>query len=98
MHTDRCGNTRRQKCCSKGNGKERKIQQFRYRDTTNVEPEMYDIPVITGATGIVTRSLRKHSEAVPGKHSIDTQQKTAILGTSHLLTYLLHGAEPLLKS
>jgi hypothetical protein len=26
------------------------------------------IPVITGATGIVTKSLRKNLEAVPGKH------------------------------
>jgi hypothetical protein len=43
------------------------------------------IPVITGATGIVTRSLRKNLEAVPGKHSIDSPQKTAILGTSHII-------------
>ena len=42
MHADRCGNTRRQKCCAKGSGKEVKIQEFMYRDTTNVEPEMYD--------------------------------------------------------
>jgi hypothetical protein len=28
------------------------------------------IPAIIGATGIVTRSLRKNLEAVPGKHSI----------------------------
>jgi len=42
MHTDRCGNTSRQKCCAKGNGKEVKIQEFVYRDTTNVEPQMYD--------------------------------------------------------
>ena len=28
--------------CAKGSGKEVKIQEFRYRDTTNVEPEMYD--------------------------------------------------------
>ena len=41
------------------------------------------IPVIIGATGTVTRSLRKNLEAVPGKHSIDSLQKTAILGTSH---------------
>jgi len=38
----KCGNTRRQKCCAKGRGKEVKIQEFLYRDTTNVEPEMYD--------------------------------------------------------
>ena len=47
------------------------------------------IPVITGATGIVTRNLRKNLEAVPGKHSIDSQQKTAILGTSHI--YVIRG-------
>jgi len=41
MHTDRCGNTWRQKCRAKGSGKEVKIQEFRYRDTMNVEPEMY---------------------------------------------------------
>jgi hypothetical protein len=29
MHTDRCGNTRRQKCHAKGSGKEVKIQEFR---------------------------------------------------------------------
>jgi hypothetical protein len=43
------------------------------------------IPVIIGATGVVTRSLRKNLEAAPGKHSLDTLQKTAILGTSHII-------------
>ena len=42
MHTDRCGNSRRQKCRAKGSGKEVKIQEFRYRDITKVEPEIYD--------------------------------------------------------
>jgi hypothetical protein len=42
------------------------------------------IPVIIGATGIVTRSLRRNLEAVPGKHSIVSLQKTAVLGTSHI--------------
>jgi len=28
--------------CAKGRGKEVKIQEFVYRDTANVEPEMYD--------------------------------------------------------
>jgi len=42
MHTDRCGNTRRQKCCAKGSGKEVKIQELMCRDTTNAEPEMYN--------------------------------------------------------
>ena len=47
------------------------------------------IPVIIGATGIVTRSLRKNVEAVSGKHSIDSLQKTAILGTSHIIRKVL---------
>jgi PBP1b-binding outer membrane lipoprotein LpoB len=41
MHTDRCGYTCRQKCDAKGSGNEAKLQEFMYRDTTNVEPEMY---------------------------------------------------------
>jgi len=47
------------------------------------------IPIIIGATGIVARSLRKNLEAVPGKHSIDSLQKTAILGTSHIIRKVL---------
>jgi len=42
MHTERRGNTCRQKRHAKGSGKEVKIQEFGCRDTTNVEPEMYD--------------------------------------------------------
>ena len=37
MPTDRCVNTCRQKCCAKGSEKEVKIQEFMYRDTTNVK-------------------------------------------------------------
>jgi hypothetical protein len=55
-----------------------------YGDTTNVGPEMYDY-----TTGIVTRSLRKNLKAVPGKHSIDSLQKTATLGTSHIIRKVL---------
>ena len=47
------------------------------------------IPIIIGATGIVTRSLRKNLEAVPGKHSTGSLQKTAILGTSHIIGKVL---------
>jgi hypothetical protein len=47
------------------------------------------VPVIIGATGIVTRSLRENLEAVPGKHSIDSLQKTAVLGTSHIIRKVL---------
>jgi hypothetical protein len=47
------------------------------------------IPVVTGDKEIVTRDLRKNFEALPGKHSIDSLQKTAILGTSHIIRKVL---------
>jgi hypothetical protein len=33
------------------------------------------IPVTTGATGIVSKSLQKYLETIPGQHSIDSLQK-----------------------
>jgi hypothetical protein len=41
------------------------------------------IPIIIGATEIVTNVLRKNLGTVSEKHSIDSPQKTAVLGTSH---------------
>jgi hypothetical protein len=40
------------------------------------------VPVITGATGKVAKSPKKNLEAVPGKHSIDSLKKTAVMGTT----------------
>jgi hypothetical protein len=39
------------------------------------------IPVVIGATKIITKGLKKNLEAIPGKHSIDSLQKTALVGT-----------------
>jgi hypothetical protein len=47
------------------------------------------IILIIGATGIVTKSLRKNLQAIPGKHSTDSLQQTAILGTSHIIRKVL---------
>jgi hypothetical protein len=47
------------------------------------------IPVIIGATGIVPRGLKKYLETIPGKHSIDSLQKPAVLGTSHNIRKVL---------
>jgi len=47
------------------------------------------IPVVIGARGIVTKGLKKYLETIPGKHSIDSLQKTAILGTSHIIRKVL---------
>ena len=45
--------------------------------------------IIIAVTGIVTRSLKNNLETIPGKHSIDSLQKTAILGTSHTIRKVL---------
>jgi hypothetical protein len=45
------------------------------------------IPI--GATGIVSKSLQKYLETIPGQHSIDSLQKAAILGTSHIIRKVL---------
>jgi hypothetical protein len=34
-------------------------------------------------------NLRKYLEAVPGEHLIDSLQKTAVLGTSHIIRKVL---------
>jgi hypothetical protein len=47
------------------------------------------IPVVIGATGTVTRGFKENLEAIPGKHSIDSLQKTAIMGTSHIILKIL---------
>jgi hypothetical protein len=46
-------------------------------------------PVIIGAAGVVRKSLRKNLEAIPGEHSIDSLQQTAVLGTSHIIWKVL---------
>jgi hypothetical protein len=47
------------------------------------------ITVVTGTTGILTKGLRKNLEVIPGNHSTDSLQKTAILGTSHKIRKVL---------
>jgi hypothetical protein len=90
MHADRCDNSRRQKCRAKGSGKEVKMQEFMYREIQRMwNLKCTILSVIIGATGIVTRrlrKLRKNLEDTPGKHSIDSLQKTAVLGTTHINT------------
>jgi hypothetical protein len=47
------------------------------------------IPVITGATGTISKSCRKYLSNVPGIHKVKELQKTAILGTAHILWKVL---------
>ena len=43
------------------------------------------VPVTTGATGKVKKGFNKLLDDMTGKHSIDSLQKTAVLGTSHII-------------
>ena len=61
---------------------------LKYKDLTielqhmwNVKTKM--LPVITGATGTISQSLRKYVSNIPGNHEVKELQKTAILGTEH---------------
>ena len=47
------------------------------------------VPVITGATGTISKSLRQYLSNVPGKHEIKELQKPAILSTAHKLREVL---------
>jgi hypothetical protein len=47
------------------------------------------MPVIIGATGTISKSFRKYVSNIPGKHEAKELQKTAILGTEHILWKVL---------
>jgi len=46
-------------------------------------------PVITGDTGKATKCLKSVLKVIPGKHSIDSVQNAAVLGTSHVIRKVL---------
>ena len=47
------------------------------------------IPVLLGATGTISKPFRKYVSYIPGKHEVKELQKTAILGTAHILRKVL---------
>jgi hypothetical protein len=47
------------------------------------------IPVIIGATGTISKSFRKYVSTIPGNRELKKLQKTAILGTAHILRKVL---------
>jgi hypothetical protein len=47
------------------------------------------IPVIIGATGTISKSFRKYISNIPGNREVKELQKTAILGTAHILRKVL---------
>ena len=47
------------------------------------------IPVIIGATGTISKTFRKYVSNIPGNHEVKDLQKTAVLGTAHILRKVL---------
>jgi len=47
------------------------------------------IPVIIGATGTISKSFRNYLSDMPGNYDVKELQKTAILGTAHILRKML---------
>jgi len=67
---------------------------LQYKDLTIEKQPMWNvktkvIPVIIGATGTISKSFRKYVSKIPGKHEVKELQKTAILGTAHILWKVL---------
>ena len=67
---------------------------LKYKDLTIEIHRMWKvktrvIPVIIGATGTISKSFRKYVSNIPGKHEVKELQKTAILGTAHILRKVL---------
>jgi hypothetical protein len=53
----------------------------------NVKTEVF--PVIIGSTGTISKSSRKYVSNIAGNHEVKKLQKTAILGTAHILRKVL---------
>ena len=65
-----------------------------YKDLTIETQRMWNvktkvIPVIIGATETISKSFRKYVSNIPGKREVKELQKTAILGTAHILRKVL---------
>ena len=43
------------------------------------------IPKTIGATGTISKTFRKYVSNIPGNHEVKELQKTATLGTAHIL-------------
>jgi hypothetical protein len=67
---------------------------LKYKDLTKEIQRMWNvktrvIPVISGATGTISKSFRKYVSTIPGNNEVKELQKTAILGTAQLLRKVL---------
>ena len=67
---------------------------LKYKDLTIEIQRMWNvktrvIPVVTGATGTISKSFRKQVSNIPGHHDVRELQKTVILGTTVILRKVL---------
>jgi hypothetical protein len=67
---------------------------LKYTDLTIEIQRMWNaktrvIPVIIGAIGTISKSFRKYVSTIPGNHDVRELQKTAIVGTAHILQKML---------
>ena len=67
---------------------------LKYKDFTKKIQCMWNvktkvIPVIIGATGTISKTFTKYVSNTPGNHEVRELQKTAILGTAHILRKVL---------
>ena len=67
---------------------------LKYKDPTIEIQRTWNVktkatPVIIGETGTISKSFRKYVSNIPGNHEIKELQKTAILGTAHILRKVL---------
>jgi hypothetical protein len=67
---------------------------LKYKDLTieihrmrNVKTRV--IPVVIGATGSISKSFRKHVSNIRGHYDVKELQKTAILGTAHIVKHAI---------
>ena len=72
-----------------------KQREYKYKSLCVEIQRMWNIKcmimpvVVTGATGIVTKGLKKNSKAIAGKSSVDSLKKTVVLETSHITLKVL---------
>jgi len=62
---------------------------LKYKDLIIEMQRMWNVKAKTGATGTISKSLRQYLNNTPGKHENKEVQKTAILGTAHILRNVL---------
>jgi len=67
---------------------------LKYKDLTIEIQHMWNvktkvIPVVIGTTGTISKPFRKYVRNIPRKHEVKELQKTAILGTAHILRKVL---------